>query len=244
MNTEPKPGKESEKMASVIQKAALAGSLLKLGKSLGMSAFLVILAASFIYLGVPWYFGAAIILLAVAVVGVEVMSIKKAAAVKLNARGEASSDAAIELEPGEHLVEVIPAVMQYGKTRSVTVLGTGQVLTPENALLITNKAIWALTVPLAGADKVVAGTDIGKWQFMTAWQEIADKLQEMLNTLPLDEVLKQGRANRLLKMEELKAVKTLPFTFALCFIASDGKKYGYSVRDKKDYERAKAFFKI
>lgn len=247
MNTEPRPGKKAEKTASIIRKTALAGSFLKLGKSLGMAAFLVVLAVAFIYLGVPWYFGAVIILLAVAIVGVEIMSVKRAAAVKLDAREEAPSEAAsatAELEPGEHLVEVIPAVMQYGKTRSVTVMGTGQVLTPENALIVTNKSLWALTVPLAGADKVVAGTDIGKWQFMTAWQNITDKLQEMLNSLPLEEVLKQGRAKRLLKLEELQAVKTIPFTFALSFVTVDGRKYGYSVRVKEDYERAKDFFKI
>lgn len=102
-----------------------------------------IIALLFIYLGVPCYFGAVMLLLAVAITGVEAMSLKRAAAVKLDALEEGPSEAAIELEPEEHLVETIPAVMQYGKTRSVTVLGTGQVLTPENALVITNKAIWA-----------------------------------------------------------------------------------------------------
>ncbi|MFZ5642949.1 MAG: hypothetical protein ACOY46_05090 [Bacillota bacterium] len=93
---------------------------------------------------------------------------------------------------------------QYFTTRSVAVLGTGKVLTPENALIITNRAIWALTVPLPGVDKVVSGSDIGGWQWMWAYKDISDKLQEMLMTLPLDEVLKQGRAKRLMGWEELK----------------------------------------
>lgn len=239
MNTEFKEEKKAEKIAAVIQKTALTGTFLRLKKALGVSAFLVLLALFFIYLGVPWYFCAVMLLLAVAITGVEAMSLKRAAAVKLDAHEEGPSEAAIELEPGEHLLETIPAVMQYGKTRSVTVLGTGQVLTPENALVITNKAIWALTVPLPGADKVVAGTDVGKWQWLNAWQDIAAKLREMLSSLPLEEVLKQGRAKRLLKLEELKAVKTIPFTFALSFITANGRKYSYSVRVKEDYEKAK-----
>jgi len=242
MITKTNQEKRAEKLTAVVQKTGIAGLILRLGKSLGFSAMLFLMAIFFIYLGVPWYFGVAIILLAIAIIVVEVVSLKRASAVDLNVAAEPSPEV-VELEPGEHLVHAIPAVMQYGKTRSVAVLGTGQVLTPENALLITNQSLWALTVPLPGVDKVVAGTDIGKWQWMTAWQDITDKLQEMLSSLPLEEVLIQGRAKRLLKLSELKAVKTLPFTFALRFVTTDGKKYGYSVRVKDDYQRAKDLFR-
>ena len=134
--------------------------------------------------------------------------------------------------------------MQYGKTRSVAVLGTGKVLTPENALIITNKAIWVLTVPLAGVDEVVAGTDIGKWQWMSAYQDIINGLQEMISTLPLPELLKQGRAKRLMGWEEIKDAKTLPFTQAISLAKANGKKFGYAIRQKEDYQRAKKIFKI
>jgi len=238
----PNQEKKAEILAGSVRKIGITGAVLRLVKSLGFSAFLIVLALVFVWLGVPWYFCTLIFLLAVAIIALEIATIKKAAAVKLNASYE-PVPAAIELEPEEHLVHTIPAVMQYGKTRSVAVLGSGQVLTPENALLITNKAIWALTVPLPGADKVVVGTDIGQWQWMYAWQDITDQLYEMLSSLPLEEVLKQGRGKRLLKLSELKEVKTLPFTFALRFIGCNGKKYGYSVRVKEDYQKAKEFFK-
>lgn len=48
------------------------------------------------------------------------------------------------------------------------VLGTGKVLTPENALIVTNRVTGALTVPLPGVDKVVPGSDIGSGQWMWA----------------------------------------------------------------------------
>lgn len=110
--------------------------------------------------------------------------------------------------------------------------------------MITNKAIWALTVPLPGVDKVVGNTDIGKWQWMTCWQDIVSGLQEMTVSLSLEDVLKQGRAKCLLKREELKAVKTLPFTYALSFVSTSGQKFGYSIRTKQDYIRAKKFFHV
>ncbi|NLA26037.1 MAG: hypothetical protein GX878_01430, partial [Firmicutes bacterium] len=115
---------------------------------------------------------------------------------------------------------------------------------PENALIITNKAIWALTVPLAGVDKVVAGTDIGKWQWMSAYQEIITTLRGMISTLPLHELLKQGRAKRLMGWAEIKEAKTLPFTQAISLTRTDGKKFGYSIRLEEDFQRAKEIFKI
>ncbi len=141
-------------------------------------------------------------------------------------------------------MNTIPAVMEYGKARSTSVLGTGTVHTPENALLISNKAVWALAVPLLGADKVISGVDIGMNQFMWAANDIDAKLQEMITTLPLDEILKQGRAKRLMGIEEIKLAKTYPLSQNISLKRADGKKYRYSIRRKEDYIKAKEIFKI
>lgn len=172
-----------------------------------------------------------------------IIALKRTAGVDLHTLNE-PVPASVALEPGEVLVDTIPAVMQYFTTRSVAVLGTGKVLTPENALVITNKAIWALTVPLPGVDKVVSGSDIGSWQWMLAYKDISDKLQEMLMTFPFDEVLKQGRAKRLMGWEELKTAKSRPLSHDIRLIKSDGKTYRYSIRLKEDYLRAREIFKI
>ena len=239
------PHKEirAEKLAATVQRVGVAGGLFRLVKTLGLALLLLGLAAFLLHIGSPWYIGAALIVIAAGIVAFDVIVLKRTAAVDLNAPAEPAAGN-VGLEPGEVLVDTIPAVMQYGKTRSVAVLGTGKVLIPENALLITNKAIWALTVPLPGVDKVVAGADIGKWQWMSAYQDIINTLREMISTLPLHEVLKQGRAKRLMGWNEIKDAKTLPFTQAISLTRTDGKTFGYSIRLKKDYQRAKEIFKI
>jgi hypothetical protein len=226
-----------------VQQVGVASGIYRLVKTLGFSALLIALALFFIYIEIPWYVGAVVIFIAVAIVVVDIISLKRMTRVDLNTPNEPVSEN-VELELGEYLVDTIPAVMQYGKTRSVEILDTGKVLTPENTLIITNRAIWTVTVPLSGGDKVVSGTDIGKWQWMMAYQDIIKILQEMVTTLPLDEVLKQGRAKRLMRMEEIKRAKSLPFTYAISLTRTDGKKFGYSIRTKEDYMRAKEIFKI
>ena len=231
------------KLASAMQRVGVAGGFFRLVKTLGLAVLLLGLAAFLLYIGVPWYIGAGLIVIAASVVVLDVIVLKRTAAVDLNASNE-PVDQNIEPEPSEVLVDTIPAVMQYGKTRSVAILGAGKVLVPENALLITNKAIWALTVPLPGVDKVVAGADIGKWQWMSAYQDIIHTLREMITTLPQHEVLKQGRAKRLMGWDEIKDIKTLPHTQTISLIRTDGKRFGYSIRLKEDYQRAKDIFKI
>lgn len=243
MRHDPRKELKADKLAATVQRVGVAGGLFRLVKTLGLAIFLLGLAVFLLYIGLPWYVGAALIVIAAGIVAFDVIVLRRTAAVDLNAPNE-PVDQNIEMEAGEVLVDTIPAVMQYGKTRSVAYLGTGKVLIPENALLITNKAIWALTVPLPGVDKVVAGADIGKWQWMSAYQDIIYGLREMIATLPLHEVLKQGRAKRLMGWDEIKGAKTLPFTQAISLTGTDGKAFGYSIRLKEDYQRAKEIFKI
>jgi hypothetical protein len=243
MERNPRGDIKADKLAAAVQRVGVAGGLFRLVKTLGIAVLLLGLAVFLLYIGLPWYIGAGLIVIAAGIVAFDVIVLRKTAAVDLNSSVEPVAGN-VEPEPGEVLVDTIPAVMQYGKTRSVAVLETGKVVTPENALLITNKAIWALTVPLPGVDKVVAGTDIGKWQWMSAYQDIIYALREMIATLPLHEVLKQGRAKQLMGWDEIKDVKTLPFTQAISLTRTDGKRFGYSIRLKEDYLKAKEIFKI
>lgn len=243
MKYEPHEENRAARLAAAVQRVGVGGGLFRLVKTLALAVLLLGLGVFLLYMRLPWYLGAALIVIAAFVVLFDVVVLKRIAAVDLNA-SDKPAVGEVALEPGEILVDSIPAVMQYGKTRSVAVLGTGKVLLPENALLMTNKAIWALTVPLAGVDRVVADADIGKWQWLSAYQEIINALQEMISTLPLEELLKQGRAKRLMGWEEIKEARTLPFSQAISLTRTDGKKFGYSIRLKEDYQRAKEIFRI
>lgn len=243
MKHDPRKETRADKLATAVQRVGVVGGLFRLVKTLGLAVLLLGLAVFFLYIGFPWYVGAGMIVIAAGIVVFDVIVLRRTAAVDLNAPVEPMVGN-MALEPGEVLVDTIPAVMQYGKTRSVAILGAGKVLTPENALLITDKAIWAMTVPLPGIDQVVAGADIGKKQWMSAYQDITHVLRKMISTLPLNEVLKPGRAQRLMGRDEIKDAKTLPFTQAISLTGTDGKRFGCSIRLKEDYQRAKDIFKI
>ncbi|MDX9872459.1 MAG: hypothetical protein RBT41_08580 [Clostridia bacterium] len=232
-----------DNLANLTQQISVAKSAHSVIKTIVFAAILTVVALFLMYLGVPWFIWTAMLLVAAGVVVLDVLTLKRTAGVDLNTLSKPISEN-VGLEPGESLTDTIPAVMQYGKARSTAVLGVGQVHTPENALLITDRAVWAMTVPLLGADKVVAGRDIGMDQFMFAYKDIGAKLQEMVATLPLEEVLKQGRAQRLMRLEEIQNAKTFPFSQNISLKRTDGKKFGYSIRVKEDYLKAKKIFKI
>lgn len=244
MDMKPEDGTKAGKLAENVHKAGIMAGRWRLVKTLQLSVLIVVFAVvCYFMLEIPWFICGPMVIVAAAILALEIIRLKNISRVNTEPQPE-EQEQDIFIEPDEVLVDIIPAVMQYGKTRSVEVLGTGKVLTPENALLITNKAVWALTVPLAGADKTVSGADIGKWQWMYAYQDIINGLNLMVLTLPLKDVLATGKAKRLMKLDEIKKASTLPFTYSISFTRSDGQKFGYSIRLENDYLRAKKIFNI
>ncbi|SDN28569.1 hypothetical protein [Acetanaerobacterium elongatum] len=230
-------------LAKNTKQVSAAGTGLRLLKT---ACFAVVIAATgilFICLGIPWYIGAVIIAIAPLLIILDVISLIRNSDVRLDETKQPELDT-LELEADEVLTATIPAVKRFGAARSNGVMGAPKVIAPENALIITNKAIWALTVPLQGVDKIIGGTDMGKWQWMSAYEDIINGLNRMVSSLPFEEVLKQGRAKRLMKLEELQSAKALPYTYAISFARADGKKFGYSIRLQEDFERAKVFLGI
>jgi hypothetical protein len=231
----------SAKLAQTVKTAGLAGGAVRIVRTAVLSIILVLLAVFTWIIGLPWYIEAVILGAAAVILLIEVLMLKRVAAVELQRPNKPIPDS-VPLEAGEALTALIPGVMQYGKMRSYAVLGTGKVMLPENALLITTKAVWALTVPLPGTDKVVSGVDIGKWQWMTTANEIIGALQRMIETLPLEEVLRQSRAIRLISLKEIKAAAFAPVSQGLILESVDGKKYSYAIRRKEDYLQAAEIF--
>ncbi len=239
-----KPYKNNAKrQADRIQQLGLAGGRFRLIKALGLAALLIGLAALFFYLGAPWYIGVGLIFSALSGVVFWLIYLKRVAAVDLDARRQTTDEVAA-LAPNEQVVATIPSVMRYGAIRSVSVIGRGDVIVPENALLLTNKAIWALTVPLPGTDQVVAEVDIGKWQWLSAYQDIIETLQDMTKSLPLTELIRQCQGKRLMGWEEIKSIKALPTRQALSLTRMDGHTFFYSIRLQEDYQRAKELLHI
>lgn len=232
---------QSAKLAQTVRTVGLAAETVRLVKTAVFSVILLLLAAVTLLAHFPWYVGAVIAVVAAAILFIQILTVKRMAAVDLQ-QPNLPPPGQIPLEPGETVSAVIPGVMQYGKVRSYAVLGTGKVIKPENALLLTDQAVWALTVPLPGADKVVSGVDIGKWQWMAAAGDVDAALQKMLDALPLEEVLQQCRAVRLMAFSEIERVSFTPISHGLILESKDGRKYSYTIRQKEDYLRAEQLF--
>lgn len=235
--------RKADSMAQTVKQVQTAKGVHGLLASIVFAAIIVVIALFTIFLGAKWYIPAIMFFVAAAVVLLSVVSLKRTSKVNLDTLNEPEPEN-VALEQGEAVAHVIPAVMRYLVARSTEYMGAGKVHHPENALIVTNKAVWALTVPLAGVDKVVSGQDIGKLQWMLSYKDISDKLQEMLTSLSLEEVFSQGRAKRLMGLEELREAKTRPLSQDIRLVRSDGKTFRYSIRVKEDYLKAKEIFNI
>lgn len=243
MKTNLKENGSASKLAKTVNQVSAVDVELRLLKTIGIAAIIAAMGALFIYLGVPWYIGTGIIAMAPIAIILDIIFWTRISRAPQDKTKHPETDT-LELETDEMLTATIPAVMRFGVARSYGVMGSGKVLTPENALIVTNKAIWALTVPLQGADSVVGETEIGRWQWMSAYEDIINRLNHMVSSLPFEEVLKQGRAKKLMKLSDLQSTRALPYTYAISFVRADGKKFGYSIRLQEDFERTKALFGI
>ena len=74
---------------------------------------------------------------------------------------------------------------------------------------------------------------------MFRYEEITALLMEMHATLSLEEMLRQCRAKKLTARSDISDVRTPSMTYAVSFSDGEGHRYGYSIRRKEDYERAK-----
>lgn len=144
----------------------------------------------------------------------------------------------------EKIVTTIAGILnQKFGLRGIEVLGTGEVFVPENSLIITDKRLIFVVVPLLGAGKLIEGQDISAWQFLLASKDIESKLQEMLSSMNPDEIISSNKRNFFLLLSDLTKVKVSKFFGRFSFYTKDRKKYTYAVRDKKDLEKISQILK-
>lgn len=243
--------RRAEKIPQLVKKLGTGGEIYGLLKALGLALPLILAAVGAHISGAPLYISLFFIFIALMALFVSIIRLKRVSSVRFESTDldEGFPDTDFSYmgpvpEAGEIILTSVPAVMEYGKIRSRSVFGAGKVFTPENALIISNKTIWAMTVPLPGADMVVADTDIGKWQWMFAYQDIVDELEKMLVEMSLQDLLKKGKAKKLMNLDELKSAEDVPLSQAISLTRSDDKKFAYSIRKKEDYLRAKEALKI
>lgn len=142
----------------------------------------------------------------------------------------------------EKVISYIAGIMNAGGFTDWSILGKGKMFHPETTMIITNKRLLLIAVPLPGAGQVIGTTNISIWQLILARKDIEKKLKEMLSSMSLRQIMNSNEKNYAINLADIKKVKLTIFK-KLIIITRSGKKYKYYIRDKNDQKRVKEIFK-
>ena len=238
------PGGGAGKLAHTVQRVGEGRARYRLYRAFEFSLILIGLAIFSFFLAIPWIFGAIFMLIALIIPLIQLIEVRRIASVDIMDLDQTGREP-LALESDEVLFDSIPGILRYGtKSGGYEIMGKGKTRSPENALLITNKAIWVLTVPLPGSGQLVAGTDISVWQWQTGYEDIRKGLESLVTTLPLDQVLQQNRGKRLMAWGEIRQAEGQPHRLALILTGADGQKYRYAFRQEEDFEKVRQIFHL
>ncbi|KKQ43391.1 MAG: hypothetical protein US60_C0003G0035 [Microgenomates group bacterium GW2011_GWC1_37_8] len=146
------------------QKATIVSKAVSL-KILIIFPVVIIILIMLTYKGLPLYIGGGFILFILVLAALQFISYKKIRAVNLDEK--VSSRNTISIGVDEKVIDYIVGIMRTGlELREAAYLGTGKIRHPENALLVTDHQIIFIVVPVKGADKLIAETDIAMWQWL------------------------------------------------------------------------------
>jgi len=122
------------------------------------------------------------------------------------------------------------------------ILGVGEMKNPENAMIITDKRVILLTVPMSGSGKVIGGFSFTEIQWLFLQKEIRRKLDDLFSTKSLQDILKTT-PNFSINLSEIGKVKIRSFWGrGITIITKSGRKYGYTIRNKEDITNLKKVF--
>ncbi len=195
--------------------------------------------------GLPWWIALIFISFMVLIAFLRVDLVKRVNSINLYAQTGVKSNIGIAVDQNE-TVQVTAAGIQHseGIIQGVSFLGKGKDFHPENALLVTQTHIHAIVVPLAGAGQIINQTDINMTNLIFARKDIQNKLQEMLNSQSLLQILQSNPANYSISLTTVTAVSASGWQQKITFKLQDRKKYTYFIRDKSDFSNLKTYFHI
>ena len=111
----------------------------------------------------------------------------------------------------------------------ISFLGKGKVLSPENSLLITNKRLLFIQVPMTGGDNIVGETNYVMNNFFYNKKELLTNGEELLRTQSLPQILQLVKKE--ISYEEIKTV--ILKENKLIIEKTSGEKFGYFFMEKE-----------
>ncbi|PKM93466.1 MAG: hypothetical protein CVU84_15905 [Firmicutes bacterium HGW-Firmicutes-1] len=234
---------KAETFTNTVKTVGIVKSGVGIVKSVIGLIFICLISIFIIKIGVPMWFPIGLIAFMILFLILQILEYIRAKSVVTHFSSDEDGKIAVCIDSDEILRDYIAGIWRYGKgAGSYGVLGVGKNMTPENSLLITNKNIFAITVPLEGAGVVAAGTDISKWQWLNMQKEIEGLLKEMLDTMTLENLINSCVNCIQIPKHTVKNIKMSDISNGVSIVTIDKKKYSYSIREKEDYARAKIIF--
>lgn len=173
-----------ENFAEVQKKLGLLNKKIEFIKFIIYSAFLLII---FNYLSIPpeiIKFVVSFMLMWLVLSLVEIIRIQK---LDLNILSTKVIGLELKLEPDEKLLYTIFGIMNLGRT-GTSILGVGSTNKPENTLIITNKRMLFVEIPIAGNSAMVDGITYSDMNFFWNRGELINAGGETLKTFSLNEI--------------------------------------------------------
>jgi hypothetical protein len=156
----------------------------------------------------------------------------------------AKSNPYISLDSNEQIKSHISGVNKTGSEIVSPFKRFGVTTTdnPENAIIITNKRLDFIYVPLAGANQNINGFNINAVDSLLAQPDIEKELTSMLNTMTLLEILNSSPYNFSINFTDIIKVMTSDFEHEITFQTRDKQNYSYRINNKDDFIKLKGMF--
>lgn len=208
----------------------------RLAKAVIFAAIWTLVVAFFWSGGIPYYVILPALAIPVIVIALEVATFVRFKRADLSPVKTAER---VLADPHEKVLGTVADIMRIGHRGGYAVLGTGSVRASENALIVTDKNIYAVTVPMAGAGKIVAGSDISLWQWMLGGKKIREKLNAIMSGGTLQTALDSMLVNQKISRADVRRSNSDDTNRTFYVFTHSGAELQYSALMGDEYQKAK-----
>lgn len=159
-------------------------------------------------------------------------SIKKMQKVDFNALAEKTGIATGAISNGETIIGSFPN-FQNGRGGSYSIQEIGKARYPENSLLITNKRLLFIQVPMPGGDNIIGDMKYQMQNYIFNQEEMKRNLKELMTNNDLNSIYRNFGVKSI-KFSEISNINIKPG--ALKIQTKSGEKHHYMFLDR-DYVR-------
>lgn len=140
---------------------------------------------------------------------------------------------------GEEVKSIIVGVMGVGiGAMTITLGGGGELKRPENTIILTNKNIWFIYIPLQGTGIVTetAGDSATAFDFMFGKSDLQNKVNEIYDKTGIRGLIATSASNYAVALADLQSVE-LDALKQVLFTTINGQKFKYGIWKEEDRQR-------